>query len=337
MKRNISIILTLILILSTVLGVTVSAESYPSLSSSAYCEFTAAKNMNVYTDSNFNSRGTSSPYKKYSASVSKNDVCYIYKITSNYVQLSYPTSSGRRIGFVRTKDLLGSNTNPSGSFTAKEKVNTLKYKNGSVSGYYEYGDKVYTISGTNYNTIYQARSGKREYKLAYVLDTPQKNTQKTRLADVAYNEIGTKGTKADGSGLGDYQKYGRWFGNNGEQWCAQFVSWCVKEAGVSTQIVPKAQACTDMQKSKYYKKWDSSTLGNINKNDVIFFCSNSGQVSHHVGIVYSVSGSRITLIEGNTGNDTVKKNTYTVENILTGKIKNGKDNWKYFCGYIPVE
>ena len=167
MKRKMSIILTLILILSTVLGVTVSAESYPSLSSSAYCEFTAAKNMNVYTDFNFSSRGTSSPYKKYSASVSKNDVCYIYKITSNYVQLSYPTSSGRRIGFVRTKDLLGSNTNPSSSFTAKEKVNTLKYKNGAVSGYYEYGDKVYNIPGTYYNTIYQARSGKRAYKLTY--------------------------------------------------------------------------------------------------------------------------------------------------------------------------
>lgn len=92
-----------------------------------------------------------------------------------------------------------------------------------------------------------------------------------------------------------------------------------------------------MQKSKKYKKWDSSALKNINKNDVIFFCSNTGQESHHVGIVYKVSGSKITLIEGNTSSDIVKMNTYTVSNSKNGKIKNGRNNWKYFCGYIPVD
>lgn len=85
--------------------------------------------------------------------------------------------------------------------------------------------------------------------------------------------------------------------------------------------------------SNSYRKWNPSALNNIKKNDVIFFSTGS-QDSHHVGIVYSVSGSNITMIEGNTSKDTVDKNTYTV-NSSDGKITKG---WTghYFCGYIPV-
>ncbi len=167
MKRKLSVILTLILALSTIFSINVFAESYPSLSSSAYCEFTAAKQINVWKNSECTTRGTSSPSKKYNAYISKNDVCYIYKITSNYAQVNYPTSSGRKTGYIKTSDLLGKNITPSSSFTANSKVTTLKYKNGASTGYYESGDKVYKLSGSNYNVIYAAKSGKRAYKLAY--------------------------------------------------------------------------------------------------------------------------------------------------------------------------
>lgn len=177
MKRTISIMLTLVLMLSTVLNVAVSAASYPSLSASSYCEFTAAKKMTVYVDSNFSKPGTSNPYKKYDAYIAKNDVCYIYKITSSYAHVNYPTSSGRKTGYIKTKDLLGDTINPKNSFNAKNKVTTLKYKNGATTGYYEPGDTVYNISGVNYNVIYTAKSGKRAYKLAYIKTTasPQNN------------------------------------------------------------------------------------------------------------------------------------------------------------------
>lgn len=197
MKRKIYLIITLALMLSTILNVTVSAASYPSLSSSVYCEFTAAKKMTVYVDSNFSKPGTSSPYKKYDAYISKKDVCYIYKITSSYAQVNYPTSSGRKTGYIKTKDLLGSNINPSNSFTASSKVTTLKYKNGATSGYYESGDKVYKISGTNYNVIYTAKSGKRAYKLAYVnlSSTPTtSNKTKNTMTNALYN-INTTSSK----------------------------------------------------------------------------------------------------------------------------------------------
>ncbi len=190
MKRKISLILTLVLLISTILSVTVSAAGYPSLSASAYCEFTAAKQINVWKNTGCTTRGTSSPSSAYNAYISKNDVCYIYKITSSYAQVNYPTSSGRKTGYIKTKDLLGSNTSPSSSFTASSKVTTLKYKNGVTSGYYESGDKVYKISGTNYNVIYTAKSGKRAYKLAYEnisSSTTPSNKTKNTMTNALYN------------------------------------------------------------------------------------------------------------------------------------------------------
>ena len=154
------------------------------------------------------------------------------------------------------------------------------------------------------------------------------------LADIAVKEIGYQGTQSNGRGKGDCSKYGKFTGADGRSWCASFVSWCVNQAGISTKIVPKTASCNTMKNnSSSYYKWSSNTLKNIKKNDVLFFSTGS-QDSHHVGIVYSVSGSNITVIEGNTSDDRVKKNTYTV-NASSGKITKGW-NGHYFCGYISV-
>lgn len=348
MKKKISVLMALVLMMSIIFGVNVSAAvSYPAISSSAYIEFKAQQNINVYKDTACKIRGTSSPLKAYNASVATGDVCYIYKITSSYIQINYPTASGRRIGYIKRADLFDKTVPEEYISSAKASVTVYKAEGSSSIAK---GDKVWRVDPkmgySGYRAvIYEAKSGKRAYKMGYItladlekiktINSTMSSIKKS-LADVAYSQLGTKGTNRNGSGSGDYQKYGKWYGNNGVQWCAQFVSWCVNQAGVSTSIVPKAQACTSMQKSNYYKKWNSSALKQINKNDVIFFCSDTGQESHHVGIVYSVSGSKITVIEGNSSSDTVKMNTYTISNSSNGQIKNGQGSWRYFCGYIPV-
>lgn len=200
-------------------------------------------------------------------------------------------------------------------------------------------------NGTNIQMYSPNGSAAQQWKLVKVnanksssasAQKPSKNTKSKSLAQIALGEVGTKGTKKNGTGSGDYQKYGKWFGSNGVQWCAQFVSWCVAQAGVSTKTVPKTASCNIMKNnSNAYHKWNANALKNIKKNDVIFFSSSTAQNSHHVGIVYSVSGSKITVIEGNSSSDTVKKNTYTV-NANTGKISGGRGSWAYFCGYIAV-
>ncbi len=146
-----------------------AATSWPSLSSSKYCEFTAAKKINVYRDANCSVRGTSSPAKSYNASISKNDVCRILKITSSYVELQYPTSSGYRTGYIQRSALLGVSA-PTATVTFQNKVTSYTSANGKRYGYVAKGDKVYACgqSGQYTAVIYPARSGNRAYKLAYV-------------------------------------------------------------------------------------------------------------------------------------------------------------------------
>lgn len=185
MKKKTSAILALVIMLSTIFNTNVFAAGWPSLSSSKYCEFTAAQQINVYKDTACKTRGTNKPSKAYNAFVSKNDVCYIYKITSSYAQINYPTSSGRKTGYVKTSDLLGKNQNPSKNYTATGKITTYKYKNGSTSGYIERGDNVYEISGGSYNAMYTAKSGKRAYKLAYK-GAAENNASAKSSSDWAY-------------------------------------------------------------------------------------------------------------------------------------------------------
>ena len=167
-------------------------------------------------------------------------------------------------------------------------------------------------------------------------------TKANALAQKAEKEIGYQGRNSKGTGRGDYTKYGKFTGTNGQYWCASFVSWCVKKAGVSTSVVPKTASTLVMaKKSKSYRKWSASNFYNLKRGDVIFFSrtksltyKNGNKAVHHVGIVTSVNKKKgtVTIVEGNTSKDIVKKNTYK-PNISSGYL------WKneYFCGYISVK
>lgn len=162
------------------------------------------------------------------------------------------------------------------------------------------------------------------------------------LATKAESQIGYQGRNSKGKGKGDYTKYGKFTGTNGQFWCASFVSWCVNQAGVSTSVVPKTASTLVMgQKSNSYKKWSASNFNKLKRGDVIFFSKTNSltykdgkKAVYHVGIVTAVDRTRgkITIVEGNTSSDVVKKNTYT-PNTSSGYLGSSK----YFCGYISVK
>ncbi|MBO5059852.1 MAG: hypothetical protein J6C82_02950 [Clostridia bacterium] len=190
MKRKISLILTFILMLSTIFSVNVFAASYPSISSSKYIEFKAQQNINVYKDTNCKTRGTSSPSKKYNASISSGDTCYIYKIEKNYIQVNYPTSSGRRTGYIKRNALFDKTAPINYISSSKAKVTIHKSSSGSCVAK---GDKVWEVDTkkefSGYKAvIYEAKSGKRAYKLGYVTESDlnkikgNKSTQKTNTS-----------------------------------------------------------------------------------------------------------------------------------------------------------
>ena len=110
-----------------------------------------------------------------------------------------------------------------------------------------------------------------------------------------------------------------------DEWCATFVSAVAVKLGY-TDIIPPECSCTKM--IELFKKlgaWNESDSRKPKAGDIIFYDwedngkgDNKG-APNHVGIVEKVSGTTITVIEGNY-NEEVKRRTLQV-------------NGKYIRGY----
>lgn len=151
-RQLVSLLLVSITLIS-ILPTSALADSWPGLSTSAYCEFVASKTFNAYRNSSLTTRGTSSPAQSYNAAVYQGDVCKIYEITSSYVKLAYPTSSGYKTAYVRRSDVF-SVSSPQATCTARGKVNVYKTAGGAYYGYTESGDRVYKVGTVgNYTAI----------------------------------------------------------------------------------------------------------------------------------------------------------------------------------------
>lgn len=101
-------------------------------------------------------------------------------------------------------------------------------------------------------------------------------------------------------------------------WCAAFVTACAIKCG-ATDIIPKECSCNKM--IELFKKlgcWVENDAHVPSPGDIMFYDwdddgkgDNKGEVEH-VGIVESVSGSTITVIEGNYKKE-CKRRTLTVD------------------------
>jgi hypothetical protein len=97
-------------------------------------------------------------------------------------------------------------------------------------------------------------------------------------------------------------KYGEWYGANGVEWCAEFVSWCFAEAGMPLAITtPKGFAYCPFAVTwfKQHNAWfhrDEPAL----PGDCVLYDWNGDGLADHTGIVVSAGITSITAIEGNT-------------------------------------
>ena len=145
------------------------------------------------------------------------------------------------------------------------------------------------------------------------------------IVSVADTQVGYKEKASNSSldsftanaGSANYTKYGKWYGINPGAWCAMFVSWCANQAGISQTMLPKYASCDEGMKffrnnGRFYKS--SAYKGSYTpKAGDIFFTGPSQSDSTHTGIVVSVSGSTMTIIDGNS-NDQVRKRTMSLTN-----------------------
>lgn len=110
-------------------------------------------------------------------------------------------------------------------------------------------------------------------------------------------------------------KYGTWAGSPGAKWCASFVTWCADQARVNiprSAYVPTVAAFFK-NLGRYHKSASQGGSYTPQPGDVFFITAND-----HTGIVYSVSSSYMTVIDGNWGGKVAKRNISLTDSSIIG-------------------
>ena len=144
--------------------------------------------------------------------------------------------------------------------------------------------------------------------------------QRVDIVNVAKSQVGYQegssrsslsGTSYGGSNC---TEYGDWYGMQ-DMWCAMFVSWCAKVAGISSSIVTyHSYTPTGLNWFKSQgRAYSRSTVANGGytpiPGDIVYFKSGrNSNPTNHIGIVTGYSGGTLYTVEGNTSSATVSTN-----------------------------
>ncbi|WP_280695857.1 MULTISPECIES: CHAP domain-containing protein [unclassified Kitasatospora] len=110
-------------------------------------------------------------------------------------------------------------------------------------------------------------------------------TEARKWVDAAYKE-----------GPNNETPFGRWYGDDNEPWCDQFVSY-VGDASGNGDAVGRFEYCpSHVEWFKNQGRFGSDPIPGA----LVFYSWNGDGVADHVGIVVGISDSEITTYEGNT-------------------------------------
>lgn len=137
-----------------------------------------------------------------------------------------------------------------------------------------------------------------------LLDVELTGDQAVDIANVAlsqkdYHEGNSLSDLGGGSsGSGNYTEYGYWFGTQ-FNWCAVFISWCARRAGVPETIIKTNSMASGSVCRFGEKKYDFGTR-EPQVGDILYIDNDSDPDADHVALVYKVDDTYIYSIEGNT-------------------------------------
>ena len=128
--------------------------------------------------------------------------------------------------------------------------------------------------------------------------------QRADIVAVAQSQLGY----AESGGT----KYGAWWGEHNNTtypfttaaWCAMFVLWCSKEAGITNVYTGRASALCSAWLDSFRGGYNGSTAYNFGSGYMprpgdLVFVGYAGRTTDHVGLVVGVDSQYIYTIEGN--------------------------------------
>lgn len=199
---------------------------------------------------------------------------------------------------------------------------------------------VYTTAKTlKYSSSYKKGKYYKALMALKLTGGKRSNIVSIALSQLGYHESSsTSKLSGSSSGSGNCTEYGRYYGMTRGAWCAMFVSWCAREAGVSTSVIPKYAAVRSYH-SYYKKKGRFYSWSKVRKKsyapkegDLIIYANVKGGTAHHIGYVVSVtytsSKVKIVTVEGNSS-DQVRRKTLS----LKRSSSSGKINGMYILGF----
>lgn len=128
---------------------------------------------------------------------------------------------------------------------------------------------------------------------------------RSQVINIAASQIGVKERTGNNDGA-EVMEYQHSTGNNqGDQWCASFVAWCLKKAGLKQ--TGSAYSPSWFTKEKTIYKPSASLLNHPEAGDVFgVWVQSKGRVGH-VGIIVNWDDEFVTTIEGNYSDAVVKQ------------------------------
>lgn len=151
------------------------------------------------------------------------------------------------------------------------------------------------------------------------------------IVDTAKSFIGTKEPSGDDQFIKAYNASVGTNFNMQTAWCAMFVTYCARMAGVPTSVIPNFASCTVSINTFFKPKgcWHLRSSGyKPQPGDLIYYDWNGDGLPQHVGIVQEISGNKVITIEGNTSNPNNradKDGVYNKNYVLTSR---------YILGYV---
>ena len=166
------------------------------------------------------------------------------------------------------------------------------------------------------------------------------------LVAVAQSQLGyresTENFILDESGLvKGYTRYGEWFGITHGDWCAMFVSFCLRYAEIPNfPFHSRCNAWIEVLRSEDYGLYRPAGDYEPQPGDVVFFDLDGDKAAEHVGIVAELikatetEPAKLRTIEGNAG-DAVRSLTYEADSAeILGFGVLPENETGYTCGKV---